>query len=53
MSTTATYYIMTADDDVRGAMAKLENHVAESGEVQTDTKGTLGLFRGSTTTAIQ
>ena len=28
VSTTATYYIKTAADDVRNAMAKLENHIA-------------------------
>jgi integrase len=30
VSTTATYYIKTAADDVRSAMAKLEKHIAES-----------------------
>ena len=38
VSTTATYYIKTAATDVRDAMAKLENHIADSG--QTDTVGT-------------
>ena len=38
VSTTATYYIKTAAADVRSAMAKLENHIADSG--QTDTVGT-------------
>src|SRR5271165_5130634 len=41
VSTTATYYIKTAADDVRNAMAKLESHIAESGQMQTDTNGTL------------
>ena len=41
VSTTATYYIKTAADDVRNAMAKLENHIAEAAETQSDTNGTL------------
>ena len=41
VSTTATYYIKTAADDVRGAMEKLENHIAESNQTKTDTNGTL------------
>lgn len=32
VSTTATYYIKTAADDVRNAMAKLENRIAETSE---------------------
>jgi integrase len=39
VSTTATYYIKTAADDVRSAMAVLENQIA--GQTQTDTLGTL------------
>jgi hypothetical protein len=53
VSTTATYYIKTAAADVRGAMAKLENHIAESGEVQTDTIGTLELGQGTGSGTIQ
>ena len=34
VSTTATYYIKTAGDDVRNAMAKLESHIAESARTQ-------------------
>lgn len=34
VSTTATYYIKTAADDVRSAMAKLEHHIAESARTQ-------------------
>jgi integrase len=34
VSTTATYYIKTAADDVRSAMAKLENHLEDSEHVQ-------------------
>lgn len=40
VSTTATYYIKTAADDVRKAMAMLENWIAESSQIQTDTNGT-------------
>jgi len=40
VSTTATYYIKTAADDVRNAMTKLENRIAESGQIQRDTIGT-------------
>jgi integrase len=40
VSTTATYYIKTAADDVRTAMTKLENHIAEASPVQSDTIGT-------------
>jgi hypothetical protein len=29
VGTTATFYINTADDDVRGAIAKLENHLVD------------------------
>jgi integrase len=37
VSTTATYNIKTATVDVRSAMTKLENHIAEAGRIQTDT----------------
>src|SRR6516165_4524410 len=43
VSTTATYYIKTAADDVRSAMAKLETHIAESVNGEKDTCGTLDL----------
>jgi integrase len=46
VSTTATRYIKTAAEDVRSAMTKLENHIAEVGKVQTDTSGTLEAFSG-------
>jgi integrase len=39
VSTTATYYIKTAAEDVRKAMTKLENHI--STQKQSDTDGTL------------
>jgi hypothetical protein len=35
-STTATYYIKSAADDVRNAMEKLENQIAESAGTQSD-----------------
>ena len=41
VSTTNTYYIKTADEDVRDAMAKLENRIRESEELLEDTNGTL------------
>ena len=41
VSTTAMYYIKTAAVDVRSAMTKLENHIAEADRVQSDTNGTL------------
>jgi translation initiation factor 2 alpha subunit (eIF-2alpha) len=41
VSTTATYYIKTAADDVRKAMTTLENHIEEARQIQSDTKGSL------------
>jgi integrase len=44
VSTTATYYIKTAADDVRSAMAKLESRIEASAQDQSevrDTNGTL------------
>jgi hypothetical protein len=42
VSTTATYYIKTAADDVRNAMTKLENSIpAAEPKTLTDTYGTL------------
>jgi integrase len=37
VSTTATYYIKTAADDVRSAMATLENRIAETACIQAET----------------
>jgi integrase len=34
VSTTATYYIKTAADDVRDAMAKLENRIGTESEAE-------------------
>jgi integrase len=41
VSTTATYYIKTAADDVRTAMDTLENHIAEAHRLQTSTMGSV------------
>jgi len=41
VSTTATYYIKTATDDVRNAMVKLENRIEEAARAQQDTVRTL------------
>jgi len=40
VSTTATYYIKTAAEDVREAMTTLEKRFAEPAELQSDTEGT-------------
>ena len=53
VSTTATYYIKTAADDVRTAMTRLENRIAEVGLPQTDTNGTLDTVLGSGNLTIQ
>ena len=53
VSTTATYYIKTAAGDVRGAMEKLKNHIAEAGEAQRDTNGTLDSLQAITSPTIQ
>jgi len=39
LSTTATYYIKTAADDVAEAMAKLENQVTVASQTLTDLMG--------------
>jgi hypothetical protein len=38
VSTTATYYIKTAADDVRKAMTTLENHIAAAGQAQSESE---------------
>ena len=53
VSTTATYYIKTAAEDVRNAMTKLENSIAETGKAQTDTNGTLDALLGASPSTIQ
>lgn len=40
VSTTATYYIKTAADDVRNAMSKLEHQIGEAGRIQMDANTT-------------
>jgi hypothetical protein len=41
VSTTATYYIKTAADDVRKAMTRLENRITEAAQIESDTARTL------------
>jgi integrase len=53
VSTTATYYIKTADDDMRGAMVKLENRIGEPGPAQMDTLGTPELGHSESPATIQ
>lgn len=53
VSTTATYYIKTAAEDVRSAMTKLENHIAEARQTQQDTNGTLHRVLESGSPTIQ
>ena len=47
VSTTATYYIKTAAADVRSAMTKLENHIAEAAKSKADTNRTLEALLGA------
>jgi hypothetical protein len=37
VSTTASYYIKTAADDVNHAMAKIENNISQAPEIVRDT----------------
>lgn len=53
VSTTATYYIKTAADDVRKAMTKLENHIAEVSLAPSDDKGTRDVDSSVVPPAIQ
>jgi hypothetical protein len=53
VSTTATYYIKTSAADVRSAMTKLENHIAEAAQSQTDINRTLGAFLAFGPSTIQ
>ena len=53
VSTTNNYYIKTADEDVRTAMAKLESHVSEARRALTDTNGTLNPSPALPNTTIQ
>jgi hypothetical protein len=52
VSTTATYYIKTAAADVRSAMTKLENHIAEAGKPQRETIRTSEGLLGSDQSTI-
>jgi hypothetical protein len=53
VSTTATYYIKTAADDVRGAMTKLENSIPAAPKTLSDTYGTVDLETDDPPSAIQ
>ena len=53
VSTTATYYIKTAADDVRDAMTKLENRIAESAQTLKDTHRTLNSEQAPVPSRIQ
>ena len=53
VSTTATYYIKTAADDVRSAMTKLENEITATSQAQTDTERTLAVPETAPPSAIQ
>ena len=55
VSITATYYLKTAADDVRNAMAKLESHIEASTQGQSkaqDTNGTLNQLSIAEASAI-
>ena len=53
VSTTASYYIKSAADDVRNAMTKLENQITVTSQTQTDTNGTLTARNSAQPDAIQ
>ena len=53
VSTTASYYIKSAADDVRNAMTKLENQITVTSQTQTDTNGTLTGRNSAEPSAIQ
>jgi len=53
VSTTASYYIKSAADDVRSAMAKLENELSATQKTQTDTNGTLAVRRAAQPSGLQ
>jgi len=53
VSTTATYYIKTAADDVRTAMSMLENQISESEKTQWDTNRTLNCTISGHPTRVQ
>jgi integrase len=53
VSTSATYYIKTAAEDLRSAMMKLENHIAEAAQSQMDTNGTPETLLESVPSTVQ
>jgi Phage integrase family len=53
VSTTATYYIKTAADDVKHAMEKLEKHIPQTAPAVQDTYGTLEPHQLPTDRTIQ
>jgi integrase len=53
VSTTASYYIKTAADDVRKAMEKLETQITANSQAQSDTNGTLTARQTAAPSAIQ
>lgn len=53
VSTTATYYIKTAADDVKHAMEMLENHIPQAPPTVQDTYGTLNPLETTAKAAVQ
>ena len=53
MSTTASYYIKSAADDVRNAMAKLESQLAITSSAQAEANGKLGAYRAAQSSVLQ
>jgi hypothetical protein len=53
VSTTATYYIKTAADDVKHAMQKLENNIPQASQIVGDTYRTLEASETQTEPTIQ
>ena len=53
VSTTATYYIKTAADDVKRAMEKVENNIPQTELTVRDTCGTLEAREQATEQSIQ
>ena len=53
VSTTATYYIKTAADDVRNAMSKLEHQIGEAGRIQIDANTTGQVIPPAEPTTVQ
>jgi len=53
VTTTTTYYIKTAADDVREAMTMLENRISEAAQPNQDTHGTLNGHLGAPPATLQ